>query len=294
MQALAGRTIRAILFDLGSTLWINEENATSFEQRRTSQQRVLALLRQHIPPRFFADADPITVGETIAKAVKQRTYEMYLLDTNVEPDFTVAVVDAVQQLGYPRIDRTVGAEIFETLRTRSFGSRMLFADALTTLAALQQRGFLLGVVTNRQYGGPLFLEDMRKFGLLDYFEVQHIAISADLGVRKPNPALFRYTLDALNIAPEEAVMVGDSLGADIVGAKQLAMAAAWKPNPSLFAQVRAAQQRGDTTGTFESMLFESARLYESKRGRPIPRELTPDLIIEHLSELLAVFVQAEK
>ncbi|GAC1393438.1 MAG: hypothetical protein NVS4B11_22750 [Ktedonobacteraceae bacterium] len=294
VPTLAGQTVRCILFDLGSTLWIYEDSPEQRMLESAAEQRAVAVLRQHIPSHYFSDRDETVLKEQIAQAVGQRTHEMYLQNTNLEPDFVTATLEGLERIGFPLVDRTVGAEIFEALRTRSFGTRTLFEDALTTLATLQQRGFLLGVVTNRQYGGPLFIEDMRNFGLLDYFEEPHIAISADLKVRKPNPVIFRHALDALNVPPEDAVMVGDSLGADIVGAKQLNMAAVWKPNPHVFAQVRAAQENEQTTQTFEQLLFDFGQRYERMRGRTMPSDLAPNLIIEHLRELLDVFVKVGK
>jgi len=294
VPALEGRTIRCILFDLGSTLWTDNESFDYLAQQHIVQQRMLAIIRKYISPRFFPGTDDTMLEEQISQAIRQRVYQMYIQNTRLEPDFATAVVEALQQVGLLRVDRSVGAEIFEALRTRSYGSRVLFEDSLTTLATLKQRGFLLGVVTNREYGGPLFIEDMRDFGLLDYFEVPHIAISADLNVRKPSPIIFRYALDALDVPPEEAVMVGDSLGADIVGAKELNMGAVWKPNQQVFAQARTAQEQKQSTQTFESMLIELARRYEQSRGRPIPRDIMPDLIIEHQRELLDVFVEVGK
>ncbi len=294
MSTLTGRTIRCILFDFGSTLWIHEERAASAAQRRTARQHALTLLRQHVPEHFFSASDTPAEAEHLFKVIDQRIYERYLLNTNVEPDFATIIVDTLQEMGLPRVDRVVGAAMFEALRVRSYGSRILFPDTLTTLDALQERGFLLGVVTNRQYGGPLFLEDVRSFGLLKYFQPHHMAISADLGIRKPNPDIFLHALNALDVRPEEAVMVGDSLGADIVGAKKLHIATAWKPNSTVFARARAAQEQEGNTRMFESRLFEFGRQYEDSRGRAIPLELEPDLIIEHLSELLDVFVAVGK
>ena len=294
VPALTGQTVRCILFDLGTTLWIDKEGIDELAQQRPVQQRVLSILRQHIASHFFPHIDDISLGERIFQAIRQRIYEMYMLNTRLEPDFATGVIEALQQVGFPQIKRTIGMEIFEAMRTRSFDTRTLFDDTLTTLARLKDCGFLLGVVTNRQYGGPLFIEDMRNFGLLDFFDLPSIAISADLNIRKPHPAIFQYALDALNVSPEEAVMVGDSLGADIVGAKELNMLAVWKPSPVLVARVKNAQAQGNTEQTLESLLFDMARQYEQSRGRPIPENIMPDLIIEHLSELLDVFVEAGK
>jgi FMN phosphatase YigB (HAD superfamily) len=67
-------------------------------------------------------------------------------------------------------------------------------------------------------------------GLLRLFEPQTIAISADLGYRKPHPAIFRYALEGLRRAPHETAMVGDKLYADVQGARQLGMYAIWRPD----------------------------------------------------------------
>jgi len=48
-------------------------------------------------------------------------------------------------------------------------------------------------------------------GLLNYFERRHIAVSADLGMCKPNPAIFLHVLNALDVSPQETAMVGDRL-----------------------------------------------------------------------------------
>jgi HAD-hyrolase-like len=66
-----------------------------------------------------------------------------------------------------------------------------------------------------------------------------MAISADLGVRKPYPAIFLHALTALNVKPEHAVMVGDSLAADMVGGLNLGIFSAWKPKAKVRAQIPA-------------------------------------------------------
>jgi FMN phosphatase YigB (HAD superfamily) len=64
-----------------------------------------------------------------------------------------------------------------------------------------------------------------KAGLRSYFQV--ILSSASLGIRKPNPSIFRAVLERLGVSPAQAVMVGDSLGADILGAHNAGMRAIW-------------------------------------------------------------------
>src|SRR5207247_73295 len=54
-----------------------------------------------------------------------------------------------------------------------------------------------------------------KVRLAKYFDL--VVTSAESGIRKPDPGIFRYALYQLNIRPEEAIMVGDSERHDIQG-----------------------------------------------------------------------------
>jgi putative hydrolase of the HAD superfamily len=62
-------------------------------------------------------------------------------------------------------------------------------------------------------------------GLRDFFEV--ILSSAHAGIRKPNPVIFQKALSSLEISAAEAAMVGDTLGADILGARNAGIYSIW-------------------------------------------------------------------
>jgi len=230
-------------------------------------------------------------------------------------------MEALRQLGISKADRTLGEDIYEALRIRNSESRLLFDDTLSTLTVLKQRGFILGVVTNRHYGGRPFYEDLQVMGLLDYFEYDQMAISADLGFRKPHPDIFMYALNRLNVLPEETAMVGDSLKADIVGAKMLNMLSIWKPKAPLRQDAKVAwmssynasreHQMQSSVGQNVETLFDEAPpnilIHEDKNGftddhlltyvqnrdntkqHQLPDDIKPDMIIENLSELLRIF-----
>src|SRR5437899_3824976 len=51
--------------------------------------------------------------------------------------------------------------------------------------------------------------------------------SCDVGYMKPHPRIFQYALERMQIEAEETAMVGDSLRADVEGAKCLGMTAIW-------------------------------------------------------------------
>ena len=68
-------------------------------------------------------------------------------------------------------------------------------------------------------------EVLREYGIRHLFK--GIIESAVVGVRKPNPTLFRLGIDALELKPEEVLVVGDSLRKDIEPAEQLGCPALW-------------------------------------------------------------------
>ena len=58
-------------------------------------------------------------------------------------------------------------------------------------------------------------------GLEDYFDV--IVISEELGVEKPDQEIFVAALAKLGVKPENAVMVGNRIDSDIIGANRVGM-----------------------------------------------------------------------
>ena len=62
-------------------------------------------------------------------------------------------------------------------------------------------------------------------GLEDYFDV--IVISEEVGVEKPDKQVFQVALDKLGVEAENAVMVGNRIDIDIVGANRVGMKSVW-------------------------------------------------------------------
>ena len=93
---------------------------------------------------------------------------------------------------------------------------MLYDDTVPTLKYLQNAGFKLAIVSN--WDTPLNPLTER-LGIAHYFDI--IVASHDTRVRsaKPDPHIFNYTLAAVGVSAGEAVHVGDTYEADIIGAK---------------------------------------------------------------------------
>ena len=226
-----------MLFDLGNTLWSRGEAAAWERNEDIANPRAVALLREGIDPAYLPMLDDFSLGRRLREAIDQYIRTRIRRDPENEPDGTRAVIETLSQWGVPEINRDFGTKIFEALRIRIPESRPLFDDSLSTIIELHKRGFLLGIVTNRNWGGPPFLEDLRTLGLYDYFHPAAIAISGDLGRRKPSAEIFLHALNALDVSPEEAVMVGDSLSADVRsehgGAPKIFRLSAFSPSGSL-------------------------------------------------------------
>jgi HAD superfamily hydrolase (TIGR01549 family) len=99
------------------------------------------------------------------------------------------------------------------------------------LERLRER-FALGLVSNFSHAATA-LDALRDAGLAQQLDA--IAISEQVGIRKPHPEIFQAALARLGLGPDEVVHVGDDLEADVGGAAQLGMRTIWvtrrKPEP---------------------------------------------------------------
>lgn len=93
-----------------------------------------------------------------------------------------------------------------------------YPDADRVLRTLSERGYRLGIIASQPLGSA---DRLARFGLRDCFEV--ICASAEEGVDKPDPALFRRALTRAGCSPEDAVMIGDRTDNDVAPAKSLGM-----------------------------------------------------------------------
>ena len=91
-------------------------------------------------------------------------------------------------------------------------------EALVAIAAL---GVGIAVVSNADgtVEAQLRADGICQVGPGAGVEVGAVVDSGVAGVAKPDPAIFRLALDALGVAPEHAIHVGDTPAADVVGAR---------------------------------------------------------------------------
>jgi putative hydrolase of the HAD superfamily len=217
--------LRAILFDIGDTLWHSRAAPPPEEFRRRAAERAADFLAKlgihHNDPALVARA-AWTAMEDAMRAARSTDW--------VEPDYGEVSRRALEALGLALTRDQAGALLEATYISGIEGGKSPFDDAASVLAELRRRGFRLGVVTNRAFGGERFRSDLRDAGLDIGWDVE--AVSVEVGYLKPHRAIFEFALTRLGIGPTEGLMVGNSLAEDIAGAQAVGIAAAWRRSPA--------------------------------------------------------------
>lgn len=148
----------------------------------------------------------------------------------------------------------LGYTLWQPRLAAAWPDREPYPEALPTLRRLRELGLSLGIVSD-QPAGP----DCR--AMMDYWDLtplfDAVALSCEVGCAKPDPRIFRSALERLGALPDEAVMVGDDLLADVAGALSVGMKAIWLP----------------------------------RRGRRTDGVVVPDAIVESLDELPGILRQ---
>ncbi len=94
----------------------------------------------------------------------------------------------------------------------------LYEDALPTLEGLRGSWLKLGLLSNTA-------RDLDEFVAHHGLSVDAVLTSRAHGKTKPHATIFRRMLELLDVAPEEALMVGDTVEDDIEGAEAVGMRA---------------------------------------------------------------------
>lgn len=113
--------------------------------------------------------------------------------------------------------------------------KAVFMEGGQVLLEEQCSNYQLGIITNglKQVQRPKLV----KSGLVDYFKI--IIVSDEIGMAKPQPAIFEHAFEKMNFpAKEKVLMIGDSLHSDIQGGINYGIDTCWynfkqKENTSL-------------------------------------------------------------
>lgn len=135
--------------------------------------------------------------------------------------WTKIAVAAFERIGRPSPE--VARAIAVDFAGRRRDAMRLFDDALPCLDAFRRRGCRLGMVTNGDAG--MQRDKIARFELEPWFDA--IVIEGEFGAGKPDPAVYHHILERLDVAPRDAMMVGDNLEWDVDGAQRVGLAGVW-------------------------------------------------------------------
>ncbi|HEX6462849.1 MAG TPA: HAD-IA family hydrolase [Vicinamibacterales bacterium] len=206
---------RAVLFDLDDTL---------FDHRCSSR----AALKE-VHARHAADADFDAF---------ERHHTQYLEEMHVEVLAGRIGLDDARRERFRRVFLALGVAlapgdvdaVATAYRSGYVQARRPIDGAVELLAAVRPHA-RIAIVSNNLADEQ---RDKLQFcGLSAYVDV--LMVSEEAGVSKPEPRIFEMALARLDVAAHDAVMVGDSWAADVIGATRAGIRAVWF-NPRRAAQ----------------------------------------------------------
>ena len=195
--------IRAISLDLDETLW------PVWPTIERAEQMLHQWLAVHAPQTAALFAD--------AAALRQIREEMNAHQPHLKSDLSALRRESIRMaLERAGNDPALAEPAFDVF----FDARQcvtLYDDAAPALAFLSARFPLVSVSNGNA--------DIVRIGLKPYFRA---AVSArEFGIAKPDPSIFVAAAQAVGVAPEEVLHVGDDATLDVLGAVRAGMQAAW-------------------------------------------------------------------
>jgi putative hydrolase of the HAD superfamily len=196
------RQTKVIFFDLGETLVTQniEDNMVT----RNALREISPMLPKRVSPErmFELYREGYKINETIRSRhqveIPIQVWMRQLLERIIEDNPS---------------DQLVTKAINTIVKARA-ANAVAFDDAHSTLRKLSRRDVKLGIISNVS-SHEVAVGILENVKLTKYFD--QVVTSASVGIRKPDPGIFRYALMQFKARPEEAVMVGDSEMHDIGG-----------------------------------------------------------------------------
>jgi len=205
--------VALVLFDLDDTLFAH-------------RAAVAAGILGHVAAQGGrgAAADPHTVV-TLWNALEEHHYHAYLAG---ELDFagqrSARARDFAAAHGV-ELTESEAAAWFEDYFLHYRAAWRLHADALPCLDELTRRipGVRFGLITN----GELAYQSVKLADTGLDARVEHVVASAEFGLAKPRPEIFRHACALFGVDPAACVYVGDRLRTDAIGAAAAGLTGVW-------------------------------------------------------------------
>lgn len=201
---------KAILFDMFDTLMMIEKDHAFYSP---------SLKRAHA----FLVANGVGVEfEEFEKAYIEARDALYAVaDAKLEePHFNLRIANALRKLGHAHHVSSKLVDGATNAFCEGFMNYVRIDEHAKAILENLHKRFRLGIVSN--FAIPeCVLKLLEREGLLEFFDV--VVVSGAVNVRKPSPEIFLKALKKLGVKAEETVFVGDTVDADVEGAKNAGM-----------------------------------------------------------------------
>lgn len=220
--------VKVVFFDLGETLVTQ-----NIEDNMVTRRALQAIAR--IIPRADRHEDLYAIYQRAYK-VNQALRLRHQVEIPIQTWMTQLLRRALRKEPDQRL---VQRAIHVVARYRG-ANAIAFKDARLVVEQLTSRRIRLGVISNIS-SHEVALQILKHVRLERYFD--KVVTSAMVGVRKPDPGIFRFALFQFGLRPEQAVHVGDSEAMDVCGAKAVGLktilVSRRESNPNTIADYRA-------------------------------------------------------
>ena len=197
--ASRARRLRAIVFDVGSTLvHMNYAAMAACLVARGHAVTAAAVEDAELRARVRLDADLAAGGSTESGDIRHRQAGYLLEPLGITDDAEVAAFAAWRSAYNPPLGLFHVAD----------------PAAASALARVRRAGLAVGAISNSNGTVAELLADLGLGAALDF-----VIDSAVVGVEKPDPRIFRLALAAVGVEGAEAAYVGDFYSVDVLGAR---------------------------------------------------------------------------
>jgi putative hydrolase of the HAD superfamily len=212
---MARNFLRAVIFDLGGTLMYERDSWHGITSKG-DEALTRFLIKQGME--LNLSTFPLEFRKRLGEYFSQRENDL------LETSYTFVLIDLLKDKGYTNLPDDVIRKALDSLFAVTQTNWLLEEDALPTLKKLEKDGYRMGLVSNAGDDQDVH-QLVQRFGISPYFDF--ILTSAACSYRKPHPRIFELAIANWYFLPNETVMVGDNLDADIRGAKSAGLYAVW-------------------------------------------------------------------
>jgi 2-haloalkanoic acid dehalogenase type II len=203
--------VRHILFDLGGTLMHSRGDWVPVF--KSADQALTNKLREHHIP-----LDTRIFRTRLHQYYSQRDKDFQ------ETTYHFVLRELLKELGFAKVAESTLRSALDAMFSITQKNWILEDDTVAALQELKSKDYRLGIFSNA--GDDKDVQELvQNFGIRSHFDF--VLTSAACYYRKPHARAFEIALAQWSISPEDAVMVGDSLEADIYGAKSVGMQTIW-------------------------------------------------------------------